>query len=126
MMFRKSTFKITYVGEIFTRVLMLPYVGKELQMIIMLPDEHMDLKEVTGRPTGPCWRPGGGGNIKGRVTERETERGKEGFHLLAYSPNSYKSQEPGCPSESTIQVPGAPPLLSQAPYSRIRSRVAKT
>ncbi|XP_004596547.2 serpin B6 isoform X2 [Ochotona princeps] len=46
MMFRKSTFKITYVGEIFTRILMLPYVGKELQMLIMLPDEHMDLKEV--------------------------------------------------------------------------------
>uniref|UniRef100_G1SQK1 Serpin B6 n=1 Tax=Oryctolagus cuniculus TaxID=9986 RepID=G1SQK1_RABIT len=46
MMFRKSTFKITYIGEIFTRILMLPYVGKELHMIIMLPDEHIDLKTV--------------------------------------------------------------------------------
>lgn len=47
MMFKKSTFKITYIGEIFTQILVLPYVGKELNMIIMLPDENIDLKTVT-------------------------------------------------------------------------------
>nr|XP_060470927.1 serpin B6-like isoform X2 [Panthera onca] len=46
MMFKKSTFKITYIGEIFTQILVLPYVGKELNMIIMLPDENIDLKTV--------------------------------------------------------------------------------
>uniref|UniRef100_A0A8D1WCZ7 Serpin domain-containing protein n=1 Tax=Sus scrofa TaxID=9823 RepID=A0A8D1WCZ7_PIG len=46
MMFKKSTFKITYIGEIFTQILLLPYVGKELNMIIMLPDENTDLKTV--------------------------------------------------------------------------------
>ncbi|XP_061050758.1 serpin B6 isoform X1 [Eubalaena glacialis] len=46
MMFKKSTFKITYIGEIFTQVLVLPYVGGELDMIIMLPDENTDLKTV--------------------------------------------------------------------------------
>ncbi|XP_012623894.2 serpin B6 isoform X2 [Microcebus murinus] len=51
MMFKKSTFNITYIGEIFTQILVLPYVGKELNMIIMLPDENSDLmtveKEIT-------------------------------------------------------------------------------
>lgn len=46
MMFRKSTFKMTYIGEIFTKILLLPYVGNELNMIIMLPDEHIDLQTV--------------------------------------------------------------------------------
>ncbi|XP_042536251.1 serpin B6 isoform X2 [Dipodomys spectabilis] len=46
MMFIKSTFKQTYIGEIFTRILVLPYVGEELNMIIMLPDEHIDLNTV--------------------------------------------------------------------------------
>uniref|UniRef100_A0A8C4PMX1 Serpin B6 n=1 Tax=Equus asinus TaxID=9793 RepID=A0A8C4PMX1_EQUAS len=46
MMFKKSTFKRTYIGEIFTQILMLPYVGEELNMIIMLPDENTDLKTV--------------------------------------------------------------------------------
>nr|XP_026237445.1 serpin B6-like [Urocitellus parryii] len=46
MMFQKSTFKMTYIGEIFTKILVLPYVSKELSMIIMLPDEHIDLKTV--------------------------------------------------------------------------------
>ncbi|KAM5298737.1 serpin B6-like [Ctenodactylus gundi] len=46
MMFKKSTFKTTYIGEIFTKILMLPYVGKELNMIIMLPEEHIELKTV--------------------------------------------------------------------------------
>ncbi|XP_017656025.1 serpin B6 [Nannospalax galili] len=46
MMFKKSTFKTTYIGEIFTRILWLPYVGNELNMIILLPDEHMDLRTV--------------------------------------------------------------------------------
>ncbi|KAL1785010.1 serpin B6 isoform X1 [Sigmodon hispidus] len=51
MMFKKSTFKMTYIGEIFTKILLLPYVGLELNMIIMLPDENVDLnmveKEIT-------------------------------------------------------------------------------
>ncbi|KAM8791991.1 serpin B6-like isoform 2-T3 [Rhynchonycteris naso] len=46
MMFKKSTFNMTYIGEIFTRILVLPYVGKELNMIIMLPDENVDLETV--------------------------------------------------------------------------------
>ncbi|KAL0623138.1 Serpin B6 [Plecturocebus cupreus] len=46
MMFKKSTFKKTYIGEIFTQILVLPYVGQELNMIIMLPDETTDLRTV--------------------------------------------------------------------------------
>uniref|UniRef100_A0A8D2KE91 Serpin domain-containing protein n=1 Tax=Urocitellus parryii TaxID=9999 RepID=A0A8D2KE91_UROPR len=44
MMFQKSTFKMTYIGEIFTKILVLPYISEELNMIIMLPDELIDLK----------------------------------------------------------------------------------
>ncbi|XP_071469730.1 serpin B6-like isoform X1 [Marmota flaviventris] len=46
MMFKKSTFKMTYIREICTKILVLPYVSEELNMIIMLPDEHIDLKTV--------------------------------------------------------------------------------
>ncbi|XP_038951902.1 serine (or cysteine) peptidase inhibitor, clade B, member 6b isoform X3 [Rattus norvegicus] len=46
MMFKKSTFKMTYVEEISTTILLLPYVGNELNMIIMLPDEHIELRMV--------------------------------------------------------------------------------
>ncbi|CAH6803018.1 serpin B6 [Phodopus roborovskii] len=46
MMFKVSTFKMTYVEEIATAILLLPYVGNELNMIIMLPDEHVDLRMV--------------------------------------------------------------------------------
>ncbi|XP_075826055.1 serpin B6-like isoform X2 [Microtus pennsylvanicus] len=46
MMFKKSTFKATYIGEIATEILLLPYAGNELNMIIMLPDEHVELKTV--------------------------------------------------------------------------------
>ena len=46
MMFKKSTFKMTYVEEITTKILLLPYAGNELNMIIMLPDEHIDLRMV--------------------------------------------------------------------------------
>lgn len=53
MMYTKSTFQMTYIGEIFTRILVLPYVNKELNMIIMLPDEDIDLKTVTdAKPQG--------------------------------------------------------------------------
>ena len=51
MMFQKSTFKMTYVEEISTKILLLPYVGNELNMIIMLPDEHVELSTV--RSMGP-------------------------------------------------------------------------
>ncbi|KAK7824769.1 hypothetical protein U0070_020276, partial [Myodes glareolus] len=46
MMFKKSSFKMTYVEEISTAILLLPYAGNELNMIIMLPDEHVELKTV--------------------------------------------------------------------------------
>ncbi|XP_049620974.1 serpin B6-like isoform X2 [Suncus etruscus] len=46
MMYQKDTFKMTYIEEIFTKILVLPYVGEELSMIIMLPDEDKDLKTV--------------------------------------------------------------------------------
>ncbi|KAM5268002.1 serpin B6-like isoform 1-T2 [Hipposideros larvatus] len=46
MMFKKSSFHYTYVGDIFTKILVLPYVGKELNMIIMLPDENFGLEMV--------------------------------------------------------------------------------
>ncbi|XP_006888775.1 PREDICTED: serpin B6-like [Elephantulus edwardii] len=46
MMFKRANFKITYIGEIFTQILVLPYVQKELNMIIMLPDENISLSTV--------------------------------------------------------------------------------
>ncbi|XP_055964491.1 serpin B6-like [Sorex fumeus] len=46
MMYQKSTFPMTYIGDIFTQILVLPYAGNELNMIIMLPDENTDLKTV--------------------------------------------------------------------------------
>ncbi|XP_012966033.2 serpin B6-like [Mesocricetus auratus] len=46
MMFKKSTVKMTYVEEISTTILLLPYVGNELNMVIMLPDKHIDLRMV--------------------------------------------------------------------------------
>ncbi|XP_076999623.1 serpin B6 [Tamandua tetradactyla] len=51
MMFKKSKFRMTYIGKIFTQILMLPYVEKELNMIIMLPGEDTDLKTVEGELT---------------------------------------------------------------------------
>jgi serpin B len=42
---------MTYVEEISTKILLLPYVGNELNMIIMLPDEHVELSTV--RSMGP-------------------------------------------------------------------------
>ena len=50
MMFKKSTFKLTYIGEISTQILVLPYVGKELNMVILLPSESTDLNTVTSQP----------------------------------------------------------------------------
>ncbi|KAL6035425.1 hypothetical protein STEG23_001170 [Scotinomys teguina] len=46
MMCKKFTVNMTYIGEIFTKILLLPYVGNELNMIIMLPDEHVELRMV--------------------------------------------------------------------------------
>ena len=53
-MFNVSTFKMTYIGEIFTQILVLPYAGKELNMIIMLPDENTNLKMVISVPSTHC------------------------------------------------------------------------
>ncbi|XDA87394.1 hypothetical protein R6Z07F_017090 [Ovis aries] len=46
MMFKKSTCKITYIGEISTQILVLPYVGQELNMVILLPSESTDVYTV--------------------------------------------------------------------------------
>ncbi|XP_031802054.1 serpin B6-like isoform X1 [Sarcophilus harrisii] len=43
MMFLKSTFSTTYIGEVFTKILVLPYAGGQMDMIILLPDENTDL-----------------------------------------------------------------------------------
>ena len=68
MMFMKSIFKMTYIGEISTQILMLPYVGQEMNMVILLPSESTDLNTVTRHPwprglgphMDPCWSPGSG------------------------------------------------------------------
>ncbi|XP_061002216.1 serpin B6-like isoform X1 [Dama dama] len=46
MMFMKSNFKMTYIAEICSRILVLPYVGQELNMVILLPSESTDLNTV--------------------------------------------------------------------------------
>ncbi|XP_068956320.1 serpin B6-like isoform X2 [Petaurus breviceps papuanus] len=46
MMFQKSTFSMTYIGEVFTKILVLPYVGGQMDMVILLPDENTDLKTL--------------------------------------------------------------------------------
>ncbi|XP_028619094.1 serpin B6-like isoform X2 [Grammomys surdaster] len=51
MMFKKSTFKIYYVEEISTTILLLPYIGNGLNMGIMLPDEHVELRMVENQIT---------------------------------------------------------------------------
>lgn len=51
MMFKKSTFKMTYVEEISTKILLLPCVDNELNMIIMLPDGNVELRMI--RRIGP-------------------------------------------------------------------------
>ena len=53
MMCNKSTFKMTYIEEISTQILVLPYVGQELNMVILLPSESTDVYTVT-RPPWPC------------------------------------------------------------------------
>ncbi|XP_057896973.1 serpin B6-like [Melospiza georgiana] len=42
MMFKEATFNMTYVGDLQTKILELPYVGNELSMIILLPDAIQD------------------------------------------------------------------------------------
>ncbi|XP_072461117.1 serpin B6-like [Notamacropus eugenii] len=44
MMFQTSTFRMTYIGEVFTKILVLPYVGGQMDMVILLPDENTGLK----------------------------------------------------------------------------------
>ncbi|XP_049620982.1 serpin B6-like [Suncus etruscus] len=51
MMRQSATLKMTYIKEIFTQILMLPYVDKKLNMIIMLPDEDRDLKTLESKLT---------------------------------------------------------------------------
>ncbi|KAG8546521.1 hypothetical protein GDO81_018740 [Engystomops pustulosus] len=42
MMYKKAKYPMTYIGELFTKVLELPYVNNELSMIILLPDDIED------------------------------------------------------------------------------------
>ncbi|XP_030064972.1 serpin B6 [Microcaecilia unicolor] len=42
MMYKKAKFNMTYVGDVQTKFLDLPYVDDELSMIIMLPDDIQD------------------------------------------------------------------------------------
>lgn len=44
---------MTYIGDLETKVLELPYVGNELSMIILLPDAIQD--ESTGLEKVSCW-----------------------------------------------------------------------
>uniref|UniRef100_F7CGA4 Serpin B6 n=1 Tax=Monodelphis domestica TaxID=13616 RepID=F7CGA4_MONDO len=44
MMYQKSTFHMTYIGEVFTKILVLPYTGGQMSMAILLPDENRDIK----------------------------------------------------------------------------------
>ncbi|XP_049620975.1 serpin B6-like [Suncus etruscus] len=46
MMYQSATFKMTYIREIYSNILVLPYEGEEVNMIILLPDEDRDLKKV--------------------------------------------------------------------------------
>ena len=70
MMFKKSTFQMTYIGEIFTKILVLPYVGRELNMIIMLPDENVSLETVrsAGRGGAVAAGPGVGSGAASRAS----------------------------------------------------------
>ncbi|NXK96229.1 SPB6 protein, partial [Formicarius rufipectus] len=42
MMFKKDRFNMTYIGDLQTKILELPYVSNELSMIILLPDAIQD------------------------------------------------------------------------------------
>ncbi|XP_058659694.1 serpin B6-like isoform X1 [Ammospiza caudacuta] len=42
MMFKQANFNMTYIGDLQTKILELPYVGNELSMIILLPDAIQD------------------------------------------------------------------------------------
>ncbi|XP_044513851.1 serpin B6-like [Gracilinanus agilis] len=44
MMYQKSTFRMTYIGEVFTKILVMPYTGERVSMAILLPDEDRDIK----------------------------------------------------------------------------------
>ena len=55
MMCNKSTFKMTYIEEISTQILVLPYVGQELNMVILLPSESTDVYTVTRHLWPGAW-----------------------------------------------------------------------
>ncbi|TRZ17900.1 hypothetical protein HGM15179_009229 [Zosterops borbonicus] len=42
MMFKEANFNMTYIGDLQTKILELPYVGNEVSMIILLPDAIQD------------------------------------------------------------------------------------
>ncbi|XP_051825910.1 serpin B6-like [Antechinus flavipes] len=44
MMFLKSQFRTTYIQDVSTQILVMPYVGGQMDMVILLPDENTDLK----------------------------------------------------------------------------------
>ncbi|XP_053570629.1 serpin B6 isoform X2 [Bombina bombina] len=42
MMYKKAKYPMTYVGDLFTKVIELPYVNNELSMLVFLPDDIED------------------------------------------------------------------------------------
>ncbi|NXI25827.1 SPB6 protein, partial [Sterrhoptilus dennistouni] len=42
MMFKEANFNMTYIGDLQTKILELPYMGNEVSMIILLPDAIQD------------------------------------------------------------------------------------
>ena len=46
IMVKKSTFNMTCIGDIVTKIVVLPNAGKEPNMITPPPDENVDLETV--------------------------------------------------------------------------------
>ncbi|MEE6524028.1 hypothetical protein FKM82_023218, partial [Ascaphus truei] len=42
MMYKKAKYPMTYIGDLLTKVIELPYVNNELSMVILLPDDIED------------------------------------------------------------------------------------
>lgn len=53
MMFRKGKYNMTYIGDLETKILEIPYIGNELSMIVLLPDAIQD--ESTGLEKVSYW-----------------------------------------------------------------------
>ncbi|XP_006998453.4 serpin B9-like [Peromyscus maniculatus bairdii] len=51
MMCQEDTFKLTYVKEVKSQVLVMPYEGTELSFVVLLPDDGVDLRKVENNLT---------------------------------------------------------------------------